>query len=66
MYRVSSLAEWPFTICSTAYNRKQNVFSASLNKTFASFHIHYTVQLQMEEGRQRHQCVLFKDILSRI
>ena len=33
-----SLSEWSFTICLTPYNRKQNVLSASLNKTFPSFH----------------------------
>ena len=32
-----SLSEWSFTICLTTYNRKQNVLSASLNKTFPSF-----------------------------
>ena len=32
-----SLSEWSFTICSTPYNHKQNVMSASLNKTFPSF-----------------------------
>ena len=26
-----SLSEWSFTICPTPYNRKQNVFSASVN-----------------------------------
>ena len=29
-----SLSEWCFTICLTPYNRKYNVLSASLNKTF--------------------------------
>ena len=29
----SSLAVWSFTICLTPYSRKQNVLSASLNKT---------------------------------
>ena len=29
-----SLSEWSLTICLMPYNRKQNVFSASLNKTF--------------------------------
>ena len=29
-----SLSEWSFTICPMPYNRKQNVLSASLNKTF--------------------------------
>ena len=32
-----SLSEWSFTICLTPYNRKWNVWSASLNKTFPSF-----------------------------
>ena len=32
-----SLSEWSFTICPTPYNRKENVLSASLNKTFPSF-----------------------------
>ena len=32
-----SLSEWSFTICPTPYNRKVNVLSASLNKTFPSF-----------------------------
>ena len=32
-----SLSVWSFTICLTPYNRKQNVFSASLNKTFPSY-----------------------------
>ena len=32
-----SLSEWSFTICPTPYNRKLNVLSASLNKTFPSF-----------------------------
>ena len=31
------LSEWSFTICLTPYNRKCNVLSASLNKTFPSF-----------------------------
>ena len=32
-----SLSEWSFIICLTPYNRKYNVLSASLNKTFPSF-----------------------------
>ena len=32
-----SLSEWSLTICLTPYNHKQNVLSASLNKTFPSF-----------------------------
>ena len=31
-----SLSEWSLTICLTPYNRRQNVLSASLNKTFLS------------------------------
>ena len=38
-----SLSEWSFTICLTPYNRKQNVLSASLNKTFPSFIIYVSV-----------------------
>ena len=32
-----SLSEWFFTICLTPYNRKQNVLSVSLNKSFPAF-----------------------------
>ena len=32
-----SLPEWFFTICLTPYNRKLNVLSVSLIKTFPSF-----------------------------
>ena len=32
-----SVSEWSFTKCLTPYNRKKNVLSASLNKTFLSF-----------------------------
>ena len=31
-----SLSEWSLTICLTPYNRRYNVLSASLNKTFLS------------------------------
>ena len=31
-----SLSEWSLTICLTPYNRRYNVLSASLNKTFVS------------------------------
>ena len=30
------LFEWSFTVCLTLYNRRYNVLSASLNKTFLS------------------------------
>ena len=38
-----SLSEWSFTICLTSYNSKENVLSASLNKTFLSLSLlsHY-------------------------
>ena len=32
-----SLLKWSLTICLTPYNRKKNVLSVSLNKTFPSF-----------------------------
>ena len=32
-----SLSVWSFTICLTPYNRKYNVLSTSLNKTFPTF-----------------------------
>ena len=35
-----SLSEWSFAICSTPYNRKYNVLSVLLNKTFPSFHLY--------------------------
>ena len=35
----SSLSEWSLTICPLPYNRKENVLSVSLNKTFPSFQI---------------------------
>ena len=38
-----SLSEWSFTICPTPYNRKYNVLSASLNKTFPTFLVTLTV-----------------------
>ena len=48
-----SLSEWSFTICLTPYNRKLNVLSASLNKTFPSF-LQYlrTPYLQMLRARR--------------
>ena len=36
-----SLSEWSLTICLMPYNRKYNVLSASFNKTFPSFLLHY-------------------------
>ena len=35
-----SLSEWSLTICLPPYNCKENVLSASLNKTFPSFLIY--------------------------
>ena len=40
-----SLSEWSFTMCPMPYNRKYNVLSASLNKTFTSFFLLCTGQL---------------------
>ena len=41
-----SLSEWSLTICLMPYNRKENVLSASLNKTFPSlFFVFFTVDL---------------------
>ena len=39
-----SLSEWSFTICLMPYNRKYNVLSASLNKTFLSFFLKAPLQ----------------------
>ena len=39
----SGLSEWSFIICPTPYNRRSNVLSASLNKTFPSFYYHNTI-----------------------
>ena len=36
-----SLSEWSLTICLTPYNRRLNVLSASLNKTFLSLSLTY-------------------------
>ena len=41
-----SLSEWSFTICSTPYNRKLTVLSASLNKTFPSFEPNHVVSFR--------------------
>ena len=37
-----SLSEWSLTICLTPYNRRKNVLSASLNKTFLSLPCTYS------------------------
>ena len=45
-----SLSEWSFNIlCPTPYNRKYNVLSASLNKTFPSFllKVHCLLRIQV-------------------
>ena len=47
-----SLSEWSFTICPTTYNRKQNVLSASLNKTFPSFLLLFFIFQIRYYGRQ--------------
>ena len=36
------LSEWSLTICLTPYNRRSNVLSASLNKTFLSLSLDET------------------------
>ena len=41
----SDLSEWSLTIYLTPYNRKLNVLSASLNKTFPSFPLRHCGQL---------------------
>ena len=38
-----SLSEWSLTICLTLYNRRLNVLSASLNKSFLSLSLSYTI-----------------------
>ena len=40
-----SLSEWSLTICLTPYNRRKNVLSVSLNKTFLSLSHHRLVFL---------------------
>ena len=49
-----SLSEWSFTICLMPYNRKKNVLSASLNKTFPSTCLYYLYLSQCEHC----QCIL--------
>ena len=50
-----SLSEWPFTICLTPYNRKSNLFSALLNKTFPSFiHSLYYLYLYLGFRKKTH------------
>ena len=50
-----SLTEWSLTICLSPYNRRSNVLSASLNKTFLS--------LSSEQGRKEGN-ILFNDALN--
>ena len=38
-----SLSEWSLTICPTPFNRKENVLSTSLNKTFPSIRLNLSV-----------------------
>ena len=56
-----SLSEWSFTICPTPYNRKWNVLSVSLNKTFPPPPVHDIHFLVMGE---RERNVLFNDTLN--
>ena len=44
-----SLSEWSLTICLTPYNRKQNVLSASLNKTFPFLSVSFNFQTDATE-----------------
>ena len=50
-----SISECSFTICLTPYNRKENVLSASLNKTCPSFLVTPVVEHWLE--REIIQCV---------
>ena len=47
-----SLSEWSLTICLMPYNRRYNVLSASLNKTFFSFSL--SLQLKMKVFMEKH------------
>ena len=61
-----SLSEWSLTICLTPYNRRQNVLSASLNKTFLSLpHFEHPKEEGYEQAKHdfqpidcinKHQC----------
>ena len=53
-----SLSEWFFTICPTSYNRKYNLLSALLNKTFPSF-----LPFILPSFFSRHQILLVRNIL---
>ena len=53
-----SLSEWSLTICQMPYNRRYNVLSASLNKTFLSLSydigkLLYPVQVKWEIHRMK-------------
>ena len=54
-----SLSEWSLTICLTPYNRRQNVLSALLNKTFLSLSLSHSNSEGRKEGN-----VLFDDALN--
>ena len=53
-----SLSEWSLTICLTPYNRRKNVLSASLNKTFLSLSSHYTFRLSQLSPRRKEMFYL--------
>ena len=42
-----SLSEWSLTLCLTPYNRRSNVLSASLNKTFLSRIVNKKIKNQL-------------------
>ena len=53
----TSLSEWSFTICPTAYNDKQNVLSVSLNKNI-SFLIYLFEKSSLCSGGSRFSILL--------
>ena len=56
-----SLSESSLTICLTPYNRKQNVLSASLNKTYTSFipSFHILIPAPTQSGLLRLNYTIF-------
>ena len=66
-----SLSEWSLTICLTPYNRRLNVLSASLNKTFLSLSLVSSVIVfatsensQSYNGKGKEGNVFFNDAFS--
>ena len=59
-----SLSEWSLTICLTPYNRRYNVLSASLNKTFLSISLVSHLPTESQHGTN-HSCVfLIKRVIT--